>query len=259
MSQLNAIIIDDEHHARENLQMLLEEFCPEISVVGGADGVISGRKMIEQLQPDVVYLDIRMPSGSEGFDLLNSLPEKNFQVVFVTAFKDYAIKALNANALHYVLKPIDIEELLKATKKLLEYKKSFSANSENKKSYQQSLENLKGEILKANEERKITLFHSRGFKIVKEKNIMYLEADNNCTHLYFNDGTSYLDSKTIKVFEDMLSAQKFLRIHKSHIINLDFLKGYDNQQGNLVFLENGKQLTVSRARLSMLIDRVKNL
>jgi len=258
MEKLNAIIVDDELHARENLKLLLEEFCPEISVVSQADGIASAKAAINQHQPEVLFLDIRMPSGSEGFDLLAQLEEKNFQVIFVTAFKDYAIKALNASALHYILKPIDIEDLRSAVEKLLEYKASFDADLNNKLTYQKSLENLKSEILKLTVKRKITLFHSRGFKIVEEEHISYLVADNNCTSLHFNDGSKYLDSKTIKVFEQMLSADRFIRIHKSHIININYLKEYSNKDG-IVILQDGTELSVSRARLSMLMEKVKSL
>jgi len=259
MLKLRALIVDDELHARENLELLLEEFCPEIQVLGQADGILSAKNAIEKFKPNVVFLDIRMPSGSEGFDLLAELPEKDFQVIFVTAFKDYAIKALNANALHYILKPIDIEDLKGAVSKLVEYNTSFEEDLANKISYQNSLDNLKSEILKLTTDRKITLFHSRGFKIVREKDICYLLADNNCTALFFSDGTKYLDTKTIKIFEQMLNHHSFIRIHKSHIINLNYLKEYSNQDGNSVILEDGTELAVSRARLSMLMEKVKSL
>lgn len=259
MEKLNAIIVDDELHARENLKLLIDEYCPEISVIDQADGPESAKKSIATHKPDAVFLDIRMPSGSEGFDLLAELPEKNFQVIFVTAFKDYAVRALNANALHYILKPIDLDDLRGAVDKLLEYQASFNANALNKKTYQESLENLKAEVLRLSVDRKITLFHSRGFKIVREKEIVYLAADNNCTSLFFSDGSKYLDTKTIKVFEQMLSESAFIRIHKSHIINLNYLKEYSNQNGNLVILEDGTELQVSRARLPMLMEKVKAL
>ena len=258
MEKLRAIIVDDELHARENLKLLLEEFCPEISVVSLADGILNAKKAISEHNPDVLFLDIRMPSGSEGFDLLAQLEEKNFQVIFVTAFKDYAIKALNASALHYILKPIDIEDLRRAVDRLMEYKASFDTDLKNKLTYQKSLENLKSEILKLTTKRKITLFHSRGFKIVDEDDISYLIADNNCTSLHFYDGSKYLDSKTIKVFEQMLNPENFIRIHKSHIINLNHLKEYSNKEG-VVILEDGTELSVSRARLSMLLGKVKSL
>ena len=117
---LRAVLVDDERLARENLELLLEEFCPEVHVVGKAAGVEEGLAVISETSPDVLFLDIRMPSGAEGFDLLARLPSRNFQVVFVTAFKDYAIRALNASAVHYVLGPIDIEDLQYAVRKLVD-------------------------------------------------------------------------------------------------------------------------------------------
>jgi len=251
-----AVIIDDEFHARENLALLLGEFAPDINVIGQADGVSTGVQALNELRPNILFLDIRMPSGAEGFDLLGLVENKDFLVVFVTAFKDYAIKALNANALHYVLKPIDIDDLLTAVEKIKEYHYSFKTDANNAEYYKESIENLKKEVLNLQVERKITLFHAKGFHIVKEKDIMFLEADNNKTVLHFNDGTKYFDNKTIKVFEDLLS-EKFLRIHKSHIINLDFLTAYDNYQGNTVTLEGGLELPISKARLHLLLEKVK--
>ena len=107
--KLKTLIVDDELPARENLKLLLHEHCPDIDVVGTADGVTSALKLITELKPEVLFLDIRMPSGAEGFDLLSKIPEKNFQVVFVSAYKDYALRAFHVNAIHYILKPIDIK------------------------------------------------------------------------------------------------------------------------------------------------------
>ena len=118
--KLNALIVDDEELARKNLQMLLEEYCEDVEVIGQAGTIKDAKEKIETLKPDVVFLDIRMPSGSEGFDLLESIEERNFMVVFVTAFKDYALRAFNANAIHYVLKPVDIEDLQQAVEKVKE-------------------------------------------------------------------------------------------------------------------------------------------
>ena len=137
-----ALIIDDEELARENLAMLIADFCPEIEVIGQAGSIIEARKKIDDLQPKIIFLDIRMPSGSEGFDLLDSIPEKNFHVIFVTAFKDYAIKAFNANAIHYVLKPVDIEELMAAVKKAVETVQLTEKNPEVYTDYLTTLKNL---------------------------------------------------------------------------------------------------------------------
>ena len=106
--KLKAIVVDDEELARKNLGMLLEEYCPTVEVIGSAGNVTEAKEVIERMKPDVVFLDIRMPSGSEGFDLLDEIENRDFLVVFVTAFKDYALRAFQANAIHYVLKPIDI-------------------------------------------------------------------------------------------------------------------------------------------------------
>jgi len=113
---LRSIIVDDEEFARENLKILIEENCPEIQVVDMAASVKEAQALVQKVSPQVIFLDIRMPSGAEGFELLESLPAKKFQVVFVTAYKEYAIKAFNANAVHYLLKPIDIDELKKQLK-----------------------------------------------------------------------------------------------------------------------------------------------
>ena len=122
---LKAIIVDDEELARKNLAMLLEEYCPQVEIIGDADNIVTAEEKITSLQPDVVFLDIRMPSGAEGFELLEKIENRNFLVVFVTAFKDYALRAFNANAIHYVLKPIDVDDLTQAMEKVLESKMVF--------------------------------------------------------------------------------------------------------------------------------------
>ena len=124
-NRLRALIVDDEEYARKNMIMMLDEYCPEIEVVGEASGKAQAKALITSVQPDVVFLDIRMPSGAEGFELLEEVEEKNFLVVFVTAFKDYAVRAFNASAVYYLLKPIDIDDLRTAVEKLVEAKSVF--------------------------------------------------------------------------------------------------------------------------------------
>lgn len=255
--QLSALIVDDEFHARENLRMLLNEFCPDVQVVDTAGGVGEARQKIISLKPQVVFLDIRMPSGTEGFELLDSLNDKNFMVVFVTAFKDYAIRAFNANAINYILKPVDIEELQNAVKRLVEYRESFTENQANFSSYLQSINELSELIRNHKKPQRITLYHTRGFRIVNEEDIVRLEADNNCTMLYFSDGTKYLDTKTLKVFEELLPEDDFLRIHKSHIVNLNYVREYLSQDGGLVALRDGYHVPISRNKLSEFLARIK--
>ena len=176
---LRAIIVDDEEPARENLKILLQDFCPEIKVLGLAENITSARKMIEEQKPEVIFLDIRMPSGLEGFELLDSIKDKNFMVVFVTAFKDYAIKAFNANAIHYILKPIDIEELKAAVNKLLQSAEKIKNNPENLKAYINTLKNLSENLIHNKQTCKITISHSKGIKIVNDDDIVHIGADSN--------------------------------------------------------------------------------
>ncbi|MDG1160046.1 MAG: LytTR family DNA-binding domain-containing protein [Flavobacteriales bacterium] len=260
MSQaLRALIVDDEFHARENLRMLIEEFCPELEVVGLADGPKQAQEQIEALNPDVLFLDIRMPSGAEGFDLIEAIENPKFQVVFVTAFKDYAIRAFQTNAVHYILKPIDIDDLLSATKKLLEYAQFFH---QDKSAFDTYFEGVKRVPNAASENQtrtpeRLTLFHSKGFRIAKTKEIVRLEAAGNCTLIHFEDGSSYIDTKTLKTFEELLGNQDFCRIHKSHIIQLNHLVAYDNQDGASAEMSNGDHVPIARARLQHFLKRVK--
>lgn len=238
---------------------MLEDYCPDIEVVGTASSVEDARLQIASLDPQVVFLDIRMPSGAEGFELLESIDEKKFQVVFVTAFKDYAIRAMNAHAIHYVLKPIDAEDLMHAVHKLVEYHEAFEGDGPHFEDYLSSVKNLTDSILSQQHNRRITLYHSKGFKIVDQEDIIRLEADGNCTAFFFKDGTRYLDTKTLKTYEDILTESNFIRIHKSHIINLGFLKEYLSQDGSFAILENQDKVPISRAKLSYFLTKAKQL
>lgn len=257
--QLRALIVDDEKHARENLRMLLEEFCPEIKVVGDASGVDEACELVQQIDPHVVFLDIRMPSGSEGFDFIARTGDHNFQVVFVTAFKDYAIQAFNANAIHYILKPVDIDDLREAAAKLLEYHRTLSEIDGSLPLYNESLARLSENMLSGKRARKITLHHSRGFKVVDLDDLVHLESDGNCTRLHFADGSDFLDTRHLKIYEDMLDPERFLRVHRSHLIALDKLSEYSNVDGHTALLKNGKSVPIARARLSEFLQRVRQL
>ncbi len=256
--KLKTIIVDDESHARENLKILLATYCPELEVCGLADCTSAARKLIDELSPQVVFLDISMPSGTEGFELIESLPDKKFQVVFVTASKDHAIRALNANAIYYLLKPIDVDELKTASKKLLSTSELFANNQEQLLNYMRSLENLSKSISPAQNLQRITIHHSRGFKIVDPNDFMYLEGEGNYTSIYFSDGTSYTDTKSIGVYEELLDKNRFFRIHKSYIVNVLFVKEFVNEDGHFVVMKNNTRLAISRLRLSSFMELFKS-
>jgi len=256
--KLRALVVDDEEFARKNLILLLEEFCPEIEVIGEASRKDQAKAIIESSKPDVVFLDIRMPSGSEGFDLLDEIEEKDFLVVFVTAFKDFAIKAFNANAAYYLLKPIDIDELLASVVKLVETKKIYTNNPQNFSSYFSSLRNLSDSLVRNKPNSRIAISHTKGLKIIEDHTIVHLEASGNCTTIYFEDGTRYLDTRTLKVYENILDPSKFCRIHKSHIINLSFLTGYVHEDGHFAILKGVGHVPVARNRVAEFVKMLKD-
>jgi len=259
MSKITAIIVDDERLARENLRLLLNEFCPEVEIIGVGKNVEEARALIAEKKPEAVFLDIRMPSGEEGLDLLEDVKSNNFQIVFVTAFKDYAIKAFNANSTHYILKPIDIDDLKDAVVKLINYKELFSQYPSNLESHLESIKNLSESIHYQNESNKIRVAHAKGIKIIDDTNILYLEGDGNYTNIFFLDGTSFFDTRTLKVYEEILNQNKFYRIHKKHIINTSYLTDYLQDEGSFAVMQTGVKLPVARARVSDFVKKIKEL
>lgn len=257
--KLKTLIIDDEELARNNLEMLIDEFCPDLEVVGKADSKESAIELINKEKPDVVFLDIRMPSGAEGFEMLEEVENRNFLVVFVTAFKDYAVKAFNANAVYYILKPIDIDELIAASKKLKSAYETFESSPENYGVYFESLKHLSDKLVKGKASNKVVISHSKGLKIVEDDEINYLEANGNCTMLYFRESGRYLDTRTLKIYENLLDPLKFYRVHKSYIINLNQLKDYLNEDGHYAVLKDGKQIPIARNRITNFTQMLKNL
>ncbi len=254
--KIRAIIVDDEMPARENLKFMLADYCPEVSVVGLADGVESGKALFEAERPSLVFLDIRMPSGSEGFELLDKLEGDDFFVVFVTAFKDYAIRAFENRALHYILKPIDEGDLQEVVQRII-MRKSLLEKGEIEPE-KARLSGLNDVIKDQKDPTRITIHHSKGIKIVEVDDIDYLESSGNCTILHFSDGSSYLDTRTLKVYEALVP-QHFFRTHRSYMINLrqvsEILHGNDQS----VIIKSGKSLPFSRDKKKELISAITNL
>jgi two-component system LytT family response regulator len=257
--KLKALIIDDEELARKNLDILISDFCPDIEVIGDAGDIKTAKQKIELLHPDVIFLDIRMPRASEGFELLESIENRDFFVIFVTAFKDYALKAFNANAIHYVLKPVDIDDLKNAVSKVVDAKKQFTAEPDNFNTYFDAIKNLSTSIDNKGYGNKIAISHTKGIKLVETKDITYLEASGNCTMIYFSDGKRYLDTRTLKIYESILNPKEFYRIHKSYIISIAELKEYINEDGHFAVLKSGKLLPVARNRVSTFVKALKAL
>lgn len=256
---LRAYIVDDERLARENLKMLLESFCPDVEVIGEASNIRDAEEGIRECLPDFIFLDIRMPSDAEGFQLIENIRDLNILVVFVTAFKDFAIKAFNANASYYVLKPIDIEELQLAIQKVMEAKQIFDEDESNFDVYQETLKELSDALKNNKYSGRFAISHTKGLKIVEEKNVIYFEAQGNCTMLYFNDGSKYLDTRTLKTYESIVDGNSFFRIHKSYLVNMNYMVEYLHSDGHYVVLTNKVELPVARNRVSDFVKVLKGL
>ena len=255
---IKALIIDDEELARENLSMMLESFVPSIEIIGKAWSKEDAKEKITSLSPDVIFLDICMPSGTEGLTLLDEIEDKNFLVVFVTAFKEYALRAFNTNAVHYILKPIDIDELLDAGKKLSERLTLLKKHPENQLEYKKSLENTVHSI-RSKETNRLTISHSRGMKIVTISDIEFIEAKGNCTDIYFKDKTRYTDTRTLKTYENLLNPSLFFRTHKSFLVNTAYIKEYLTVNGSIALLQSGKEIPVARSKTKEFVTLLKNL
>ncbi len=253
---LRTLIVDDEEPARENLRLMMAHECPQVEVVGTADGVAHARGLIAELDPDLLMLDIRMPSGAEGLDLLEQLPDLRAMVVFVTAFKDYAVQAFHANAVDYILKPIDADELKAAVEKAEARLARMRGDGDERQRYRDDLHALVGQIREHGPER-IAVDHARGFKLFDPRTIAHLEADGNCTLLHFTDGSRYLDTRTMKVYEDMLDPLRFLKVHRSHLINLDQLKEYLREEGHWAVMKTGERVPIARNRIDLFLEAVR--
>lgn len=244
MQKIRALIIDDEKHSRENLNALIKNYCTQIEIVGETNSAKTAKEMINNLDPDALFLDINMPKVS-GFDLLESLTEKDFCVVLITAHNEYGIQAIKADVIDYLLKPIDIQELQAVEKKLVE-KSKFLKKHRSKNAFLKSMP------------QKIIINHSQGFSIIDVENIIRLEANSNYTKIYVNNNSEILSSKTLKEFEDILNKDSFFRIHKSHLINLKYLKEYSNLEGGFVLMNDNSKIIFSRRRYQEFFDKLKD-
>jgi two-component system LytT family response regulator len=233
--KLKAILVEDEANSREILRNYLAKYCPEVILIGEASTIKEGLDLIRKNELDLVFLDVEMPFGN-AFDLLEQIPERNFETVFVTAYNTYAIDALNNHAAYYLMKPISIDELIKAVDYVQEIRQKEDA--------------LQDQILKPKlntVEGKITIPQQDGFQILNVSDIMYCKADDNYTEIYVKDKRIVV-SKTLKYFEDALSGFSFARIHKSYVVNVNEVVKYVKGKGGSVVLSNGKELVVSASK-----------
>lgn len=247
---LRVVIIDDEKASRDTLAGLLNRYYKNAEIVGQADGYKSGIAEIHKQKPDVVFLDIQMPDGS-GFKLLEDVGEINFEVIFTTAYDQYAIKAIKYSALDYLLKPIIPDDLLAALAKA-DQKKNTGGVSHN---IEVLLENLKH----SSEPKKIVLSTAEKIHVIEVNDILRCESDDYYTRFFFTSGKSLLISKTLKEHEMLLGDKYFIRPHKSHLVNVKYIKGFLKADGGYIQMSDGTKVPVSRRKREMVVNIINNL
>jgi two-component system, LytTR family, response regulator len=245
---IRTVLIDDEIDSIRVLQKLLETACPIVHIVGKADGVETALQVIQTFRPDLVFLDIEMTQGN-AFDLLNRLQPFSFQVIFVTAFDNYALRAFKYSAIDYLLKPVDIDDLRKAVERV-------SAQVLEKNVMEKMrvlLENV--ETLQISQQ-KMAIPTMNGLIFVAVRDIIRLEANGNYTSIFIDCKEPIIATRNIKEYEDLLPETIFCRVHNSHIINLHKIQKYQKGRGGYVTMEDGSFIEVASRRREEFFQRL---
>jgi two-component system LytT family response regulator len=247
---LKTLIVDDEADAVNFIRSIIGEYCPKLEVVGTAGTAKEGVRMIIEHQPDLVFLDVEMPLGS-GFELLAQFPKKMFDVIFITAFNQYALKAIKFSAVDYILKPININEFIEAVEKVVEKRSQLVSQNIN---YGELLENLR-----SIQPSKLAIPTSEGMEYLNTKEIIRIEADRSYCWFYMRDQKKHLVSRNLKEYQDLLNDRNFFRPHNSHLINLEFVKKYIRQEGGYIEMTDGSQIPISRIKRDLFLQQMSKL
>lgn len=245
---IKAMIIDDEKNSCEALQLLLERSCPDVQVIAVANSGAEALQKISALHPQLMFLDIEMPNMN-GFQLLEQLPKIDFELIFTTSYDQYAIKAFKFSAIDYLLKPVDREELEKAVEKV---SKKLTNN------INQQLDILLQKINNPSiPVQKIALPTMQGLELVSINSIISCSANNNYTEFFLSDKKKLLISRTLKEIEELLEDHSFIRVHHSHIVNLNAVSRYVKGEGGYLIMSDGSNVDVSRSRKELLIQKLQ--
>lgn len=238
------IIVDDEAASRNTIRRFLEQNCLDVTVVGEAGSVAEGERLLREKGTDLLLLDVTMEDGT-GFDLLDRFPKINFNVVFTTAHDDFAIRAFRYNAIDYLLKPIDPDELTNAVRKAREH-----INHE-------ILQEQIAQLLRVAAEKtfdRITLSTTDGYVFANTKDIARMETYGNYTFVFLTSGERYLVSRNLKEFEEMLPTPDFFRLHQSHLVNTAFVKKFLKENGGYAIMQDDTKVPVSRRRKDAFLE-----
>ncbi len=245
---IKVVIIDDEVSGRNVIRQYLSLYCENVEIIGEADSVKSGTELLTNESPDIVFLDIQMQDGT-GFNILEALPERNFKVIFVTSFDQFALKAIKFCAADYILKPVDPDEFVEAVERV-------QADLEKQNLADNRIDEM---LTNMSNFSKVGLPTADGVKFVKVDDIVRCEADGSYTTVFMNDGDKILISKNLKTYEELFVDNKFLRVHKSHLINISHVDKYVNSggDGGSVVMSDGSTVEVSRRKKDELLALMK--
>jgi len=248
---IKAVIIEDEINGLNNLQNLLAKHCEQVEVIGTAGSVAEGYKLLsnDRINPDVAFLDISLPDGLV-FKLLNRLRPIKFEIIFVTAYEDYAIKACEYSSIGYIMKPIDPDTLVEAVERI-------QPNKENEAD--KRLDIFQSYMNNPNAFTKMSISALDGIYFVNIKEIVRFEAEDNYTHIFLESGERITASKTIKAYEDMLIPFNFYRVHKRHVINLNYMRKFVKGDGGYLIMDDDIKIEVSRRRRPAFMEQMKRL
>lgn len=252
---IKIVIVDDEENSRTTLKGKMDLFCPEVEIIGEASTVAEAIDQINQKKPDAIFLDIKLGAES-GFDILEEMDKNEEQhlpeVVFITAHDEFAIKAIKFSALDYLLKPIDPEDLVTAVRRI-EKEKGLPKKAAN---FNVLVENIRQA---SDSPKKIVIPTSDGMHVLKVSEIVRLESSSNYTTFHLQNDKSLLASKTLKEFDSLLTTYNFYRVHKSHLVNMNFLKRYVQTDGGYLILEDGSKIPVANRKKEQLMQTLRSL
>lgn len=240
---IKALIVDDEYTAIELLQWLLQQYCPDVTAIQTAHNVDEAAAKIRGFHPDIVFLDIKMP-GKSGFDLLLELSDWNFEVIFTTAFNEYAIQAIKFSALDYLLKPVDADELVKSVSRFK--LKKAGAGSQLLRNFIRNME------AKNKSQFRLAVPTVSDIRYFPVNDIIRLEAERNYTRFFLANNKQFVSAKTLKEYEDILAAHGFIRVHKSHLVNRRCIERYDKK--GVLILSDKTEVEVSRRRREFVME-----
>jgi two-component system, LytTR family, response regulator len=246
---MKAFILDDEKHCRQVMETLLKKYCPEVEAIESYADPLSALEAVSNFHPDIVFLDIEMP-GMSGFEWLSQCHDRNFEVVFTTAYNEYAIKAIKHSALDYLLKPVDKDELILAIQK---------AKREKQQQPESRINQLLDSLQMPKAGKRFAIPTLEGLTLINPDEILYVKSDGPYSHFYFTDKRKMVISKTLKEAEDVLPVQDFFRIHHSYLVNMKYVQQYLRGEGGEVILTNGESIPVARSRKQeflSLLDRI---